>query len=254
MESIHTETRGDITVLRMAHGKASALDLEFCHTLTDTFTELRDSSASAVVLTGTGGIFSAGVDLLRLLSGGAEYAERFVPMISVVVRALFTFPKPLVAAVNGHAVAGGCVMACTADHRIMSRGPARIGVAELLVGVPFPTAPFEAVRFVVPPHQLQPVVYGALTYVPEDALALGLIDQIVDADHLVDEAVIAAERLAALPAEAFALTKRLMRAPTLERMDTARAHDTEVERVWREPATLERVRRYVETTFKRRDG
>lgn len=84
----------------------------------------------------------------------------------------------------------------------MARGPARIGVAELLVGVPFPTAPLEAVRFVVPPHQLQPVVYGALTYAPEDAIAVGLIDEVVEADHLVDEAVVVAERLAALPAQA----------------------------------------------------
>jgi enoyl-CoA hydratase len=253
MDSIVLEMRGDIAVARMAHGKASTLDVEFCDMLVRTFDSLAASPVSAVVLTGTGGIFSAGVDLLRLQKGGAAYAERFVPLISVVVRALFTFPKPLVAAVNGHAVAGGCVMACTADHRMMARGPARIGVAELLVGVPFPTAPLEAVRHVVPPHLLQAVVYGALTYPPEQALVLGLVDELVDADHLVDEAVVVAERLAALPAEAFALTKRLLRAPALARIDAGAEHDREVERVWRDPATLERVRRYVENTFKRRD-
>lgn len=252
MGSIRVERHGDVVVARMMHGKANALDLEFCADIVDTLDELAASSARAVVLTGNGNIFSAGVDLIRLQDGGPDYRDHFVPAISTLVHTLFVFPKPLVAAVNGHAVAGGCVIACTADHRIMARGPARIGVPELLVGLPFPTAALEMVRFVVSPHHLQSVVYGGATYPPEDALAIGLVDELVEPAALVEHASAAATRLGAVPAEVFALTKRELRAPTLANIEAGAARDAEVVPIWKESATLDRVRDYVERTFKRR--
>lgn len=250
--SLPIQMRGAVAVARMAHGKANALDASFCQTLIESLRALAAGPARAVVLTADGGIFSAGVDLIRLLDGGAEYRAGFVPLISTLVHALFSFPKPLVAAVNGHAIAGGCVIACTADHRIMARGPVRIGVPELLVGVPFPTAALEVVRFVVPAHHLQAVVYGGGTYSPDEALALGLVDELVDPHSLVAQAVEAARRLGELPPQAFALTKRQLRAPTLARIAAGPPVDVEVERTWNEAETLQRVRGYVERTLPRR--
>src|SRR6516225_1366555 len=98
-----------ILTLRLAHGKASALDVE----LLDALLGELDGSAEdirAVILTGTGSIFSAGVDLLRLTREGADYVRRFLPLLSRFVRTLFAFPRPVVTAVNGHAIAGGCVL------------------------------------------------------------------------------------------------------------------------------------------------
>jgi enoyl-CoA hydratase len=250
--SFPIEMRGAIAVARMAYRKANALDTSFCHTLLDGLEALAAGPARAVVLTADGSIFSAGVDLIRLLDGGAEYRAAFVPLLSTLVRALFTFPKPLVAAVNGHAIAGGCVIACTADHRIMARGPARIGVPELLVGVPFPTAALEVVRFVVPAHQVQAVVYGGATCAPDDALAVGLVDELADAHSLLDHAIEAARRLGELPARAFVLTKRQLRGPTLARIEAGAARDVEVEKEWSDAETLRRVRGYVERTLRRR--
>src|ERR1043166_5584099 len=103
---------GTVTVLRMAHGKANALDLEFCEALTAQLDECdRSPSTSALVLTGSGRMFSAGVDLLRLVDGGAPYVRVFLPAVNRLFQRLFVFSKPLVTAVNGHAIAGGCVMA-----------------------------------------------------------------------------------------------------------------------------------------------
>ncbi len=251
MESIRIETRDGVAVMQMMHGKASTLDLEFCEQLIDTLETLA-GSAHAVVLTGSGSIFSAGVDLIRLQADGPPYIERFVPMITTLVRALFDFPGPLVAAVNGHAVAGGCVMACAADYRVMARGSARIGVPELRVGVPFPAAALEMVRFVVPAHKVQTVVYGGATYLPEEAFELGLIDELADVDGLLERARTIALQLAELPPAAFALTKRQLRAPALERIAAGAANDREVERMWQQPDTLNRIRSYVERTFKPR--
>lgn len=250
MKSIDIETRGDIAIVRMQHGKASALDMEFCQTIIDTLDSLAAGPARAVVLTGSGNIFSAGVDLLRLQSGGTAYIQRFVALVSRLVHALFEFPRPLIAAINGHAVAGGCVMACAADYRIMERGNGRIGVPELQVGLPFPTAALEMVRFVVPADQLSRIVYEGAVSLPEEALRRGLVDALCDAGELSTRALEVAERFAALPPAAFALTKRQLHAPVLERIAAGAARDVEVAELWQHPDSLERVRRYVERTFK----
>ena len=125
-----------ILTLRLAHGKASALDVE----LLDAFLQELDGVAEdvrAVILTGSGSIFSAGVDLFRLTQEGADYARHFLPLLSRFVRTLFAFPLPVVAAANGHAIAGGGVIVLAADARLMAEGAGRIGVPELLVGCPF---------------------------------------------------------------------------------------------------------------------
>ena len=250
MESIAIELRGHVAIMQMQHGKASVLDAEFCQAIIGMLDTLAAGPAQAVVLTGRGSIFSAGVDLLSLQSGGAAYIERFLPLVSRLVHALFGFPRPLIAAINGHAVAGGCVMACASDYRIMARGNGRIGVAELQVGVPFPAAPLEVVRFVLPPTHLKTVVYEGATYLPDEALRLGLVDEVCDAGELLTRALHKAETLAALPPEAFTITKRQLHAPVLERIAAGAMRDLEVARLWQQPETLERVRQYVERTFK----
>src|SRR5712692_1105698 len=138
---IELTDRGTVTVLKMVHGKANALDLELCEALTSQLDDCRRSSIGALVLTGTGRMFSAGVDLPRIVDGGPAYVRAFLPSINRMFQTLFSFPKPVVAAINGHAIAGGCVMACAADVRLMAREPGRIGIPELLVGVPFPVVP-----------------------------------------------------------------------------------------------------------------
>src|SRR5262245_6657115 len=121
-----------VAVLRLAHGRANAMDAELCDALTEAMAQA--ASARAVVLTGTGGIFSAGVDLKRLLGGGRAYLDAFLPSWSRMFERVFFHPAPVVAAVNGHAIAGGCVLAAAADRRVMASDAGRIGVTELLVG------------------------------------------------------------------------------------------------------------------------
>jgi enoyl-CoA hydratase/carnithine racemase len=113
--------------------------------------------------------------------------------VSRALGALFSLPKPVVAAVNGHAIAGGCVMACAADYRMMAREPGRIGIPELLVGVPFPVVPLEIMRFAAPPQHLQSLIYRGTTLTADEALQHGLVDAVVDPEGLVDGAVAVAE-------------------------------------------------------------
>jgi enoyl-CoA hydratase/carnithine racemase len=146
------ESDGVVT-LQLAHGKASAIDLDLTEALSSVLERLARAGTRGLILTGTGGIFSAGVDLFKLVDGGRAYIDRFLPALDRMFEALFMFHAPVVAAVNGHAIAGGCILACTCDRRLMTTGAARIGVPELKVGVPFPPLVVEIMRAsVAPPH------------------------------------------------------------------------------------------------------
>lgn len=241
-----------ILMLRLAHGKASAMDLELCEALRIELESVAESrEADAIVLTGTGPIFSAGVDLPRMLAAGEDYVPRFIVALDSVLRAMFLFPRPLVAAVNGHAIAGGAIMAWAADYRLMSGG--RIGVPEALVGVPFPPLALEIVRYGVPQQHLQAVVHLAQTYEANVALEMGLIDEVPDRERLMPRAVEVARQLAGIPHATFALTKRQLREQYLHNAAhmAASAADA-IDAAWSAPETHERIRAYLARTIRRK--
>ena len=243
---IETATYDDVLVLRLAHGKASAFDIELLEALQRRFEDTK--GARAVVLTGTGSIFSAGVDLFRLTKEGRPYVERFVPALSAMLESLFTLPVPVVAAVNGPAIAGGVILNAAADYRIMAAGNGRIGVPELLVGVPFPALALEIVRFATPSHHIEEFVYTGKTVLPDEALAKGIVDEVVDATSLQDRALALARQFAAVPAKAFAITKRQLRAPFVARARELAQEDRQSLDIWADPATHEHIRGYLERT------
>jgi enoyl-CoA hydratase len=195
-----TEERDDVAVLRIEHGRVGALDVE----LLDALTEAVTASDRALVITGTGSSFSAGVDLRRILEGRRPYTEALLTALSRTYRAVFDHPRPTVAAVNGHAIAGGCVLALACDLRLMSGG--RIGLTELAVGVPFPTTALEVVQHALGPRTGR-VLLGGQVEDREHALALGMVDEITEPGELVPRAVALAAELAARSPESYRLAK-----------------------------------------------
>ncbi len=248
---IDIESRDNVAVITFDHGKANALDLEFCQAVTAALPRLRNE-ATGIVVTGRGPIFSAGVDLLRVLDEGPTYVTEFLSALSGLCQALFGFPNPVVAAINGHAIAGGCVIACMADRRLMAHGGGRIGVPELLVGVPFPAAPLAVLQFAIPRQYLAEIIYGCDTYEPRAALERGLIDAIVDGDELLRDAIATVQKFSGSSPDAFRLTKAQLRRPVLERIQSASdTLDREVQEFWTRPETKTVIRSYVERTFKK---
>jgi enoyl-CoA hydratase len=249
---IELSRNGDIAVLRMAHGKANALDVEFCEGLARAFDEQRNSSARAVVVTGSGSIFSAGVDLVRISAEGETYVRRFLPALHRLFEAAFYLPKPVVAAINGHAMAGGCVLACCADARIMARGNGRMGITEILVGVPFPALAFEVMRYAANPQYLPDMTLSGATYLSDEARTRGLVDQVVESAELMDRATAVARTFAAVPAATFAATKEQMRQRVTDHMAQHGArNDARVAQIWTSPETLQSIRDFVAKTIKK---
>ena len=245
---IQREDRDGIAVLRIEHGKASALDMELCNAIVEAFADA--DPARAVILTGTGKIFSAGVDLFRVLKEGRRYVDAFVPAMCRAFERVFVHPAPVVAAANGHAIAGGCLLVEAADQRLMAQGTARVGIPELQVGVPFPPVALEIMRFATPPQHFQTIVYRAETHEPSSALALGLLDEVVEPDGLLDRALARAERLASVDRETFAITKREVRRPVIARVRALESTVArEVHAQWTDPRALDRIRDYLDRTI-----
>ncbi len=233
-----SEDNGIVT-LRLAHGKASAMDVELLEALIQELDAAKD--AKAIILTGTGSIFSAGVDLFRLTNEGVPYVKRFFPLLSELLTKLYELPIPVVAAANGHAIAGGCILVLASDYRLMAEGNGRIGVAELLVGVPFPEIALRVVQFAVP--NAPRYVLTGRTLLPQEALAANMIDEVADPDQLLQRANERARQLAAIPRESFRLTKRQLRG--------LGADDKAALAVWNDAATHDGIRAYLAKTVKK---
>jgi len=235
--------------MRLNAPPVNALDREVLLAITATLHEVEASDARAVVLTGTGTVFSAGADLFRVLNEGDDYLQTSLAALTEAFGTLFRFPRPVVAAVNGHAIAGGAVLVCASDHRISAAGIHKIGFAELRVGVPFPAWALEIARFGTRPANFQEVIYFGRSYDPEGAHARGLIDEIVEPDQLMGRAMSTAERLAAIPPVTFRLMKEALRRPVIERVEASAAADRAAREAWGSDEVRQAVRRFLKETF-----
>ncbi|MBK6460950.1 MAG: enoyl-CoA hydratase/isomerase family protein [Myxococcales bacterium] len=177
--------------------------------------QLDAAGGQPLLLSGEGPAFSAGLNLKEVAALDRAGAERFLDVLCRFIDTLYRYPAPTVALVNGHAIAGGCVVAMACDFRIAApaSGPnaARMGLNEVALGLRFPPAILDLVRRRVPPQHLETVVLGAGLFPPTEALSLGLLDAV--RDDAQEHARAALATLAAHPASAYAAAKRALRPP-----------------------------------------
>ena len=250
---IEFQDRGVVTILRMARGKVNALNLELVTALIAGLERIERSATRAGILTGQGSVFGAGVDLPALVEGGPAYVRQFLPLLQRGFERLATFPKPLVAAVNGHAIAGGAILMLACDQRLLARGTARVGLTEVRVGVVFPAWALELARFATPPQHFPTLICTGRTWLPDEAIARGLVDELVEPERLLDRAREVAEEMAAIPPATFTATKLAMRRPMIEAAKSQAAlTDAGLLEHWCAPETLRQVASFAENTIKRR--
>lgn len=237
---LEVEQRSSVTVVRLRHGKVNALDLELLRALSAAMRDL--DPGAVVVITGTGTAFSAGVDLHRIVTGGQPYIEEFLPALSDAFLAIFDHPGPVLAAIDGHAIAGGCVIAAACDVRLMSQG--KIGLAELSVGVPFPTVAMEILRHAIGPA-VGHLVLTAELLDPVQARSIGLVHEVTGPDVLLEEAIGRAQRTARVPAEVFAFSKRQLQQPARDRIAARGGDDEAVAAMWSSDRTRDAIAGYL---------
>lgn len=205
---IRTDLTDRVAILHLDHPPVNALDAAHCTELAAAFVDAqRRSDVKGVVLTGAGRCFCAGVNLDALSEATVRDFERLPGVLSELTVTLMRFEKPYVAAINGAAIAGGCVIAAAADLRLMARG--RIGVSELRAGAPLPRPAYEVLRSSVGTAVARRMIYSGRAFTPLEAVEIGLVDEVVEVAELLDAAIRRVEELAsAIPPRAFAYTKR----------------------------------------------
>jgi enoyl-CoA hydratase/carnithine racemase len=209
------EERGSLAIVTLDRPPANALDPELLEESGSFVEDLRAREPGAVVITGRPGFFSAGVDLKKVPSLDAEGQRAMVDGINRLFAGWYSFPRPVVCAVNGHAVAGGMILALCGDYRVGST-EGKLGLTELRVGFPYPTAAIAVVRAELTPAAARVLVLRAELIGPTTALDMGALDELAEPNRVLPRALEVAEEMAALPRDAYPLVKRQLRGETID--------------------------------------
>jgi len=236
---------GDVSVLEMRHGKANALDVELLDSVGAHLAQL-GHEGRGVVLTGYDDFFSAGVDLRRVAANERAYTVSLIEALDRCLLELIRFPRPLVAAMNGHAIAGGFVLACACDYRLLGSQKAKLGLTELAVGVPFPPLALEIVRLAVGSVTARRLVLGAKLIESVQAVELEIVDEVVAREDLIERAVEVTSGWARLPEATLALTKSQFRSELEMRLASQPADmKAQVQECWSSGPTRTAIEQFV---------
>jgi len=221
MKYVGLKVNAGVATITLKRPKVNAINEDMVAELHKAFREAEsDDSVRAVVLTGgAGSFFSFGFDIPGFMDYPKDAFRLFVTAFSELVKYVFSFPKPVIGALNGHAIAGGCVLALACDRRIMVSGKPKIAMNELTLGVTIFTSIAEMLRFAIGARNAQQVLYSGKMFSVEDALAIGLVDEAPTAEEFEAAVANAATGLAAISGDAFRTAKNLLKKRVLNRID-----------------------------------
>jgi enoyl-CoA hydratase len=226
---------GGVRVLTLDRPPANAEDGTLLTDLSAALDRAADPSVRAVVLTGNGKFFCGGMDLTAAVGADGKVSA-MGPVFRDVHLKLLTLPKPVIAMLNGHAIAGGVILVLACDYRLGVEGEYKIGLNEVVIGASFPKVAFEIVRLRLSHQRASEMMLGGALYPASQALRLGIVDELFPADKFEDTVMRRAERMAAFAPDAYAHTKLALVRETVER--TLAETDEEAARtaaVWLSP-------------------
>jgi Delta3-Delta2-enoyl-CoA isomerase len=205
-----------IAEVLLRRGKVNALNEQMVEEITAKFQTLAaEEDIKAVILTAEGPFFSFGFDIPEFLGYSKESFSGFLKKFTALYTYLFTYPKPVVAGLNGHAIAGGCMLALACDHRIMVSGKAKISLNEITFGSSVFAGSAAMLKFLIGGKRAQEVLFRGSMFSADEAMNVGLVDQVTHGKVMQDARKVAAE-LAAQNGAAFHSIKTLLRGPAVE--------------------------------------
>jgi enoyl-CoA hydratase/carnithine racemase len=222
--SLHIERNGPLALLRLDKARANAIDEALLEALLAACAEVAgdDSVRGVLLCSAHPRVFCPGLDLTALEDYGPPELERFMLRFSDAVTTLYGLWKPVVAAIAGHAVAGGCIVALTADLRLLARGGTQLGLNEVRIGVPLPWSVTVLLRASLPPASFAAVALEGSNFSDDEAVRVGLAHESLAADGFEAACLERLSRLADKDATAVGTTKRYLREGFLSEM---KAHE-----------------------------
>jgi enoyl-CoA hydratase len=212
-ELVSYQLQDSVAVVTLDDGKVNALSRQLLTDI-DGALDRAVTDGAIVVLTGRPGVFSAGFDLRVLRAGGEEALAMVRAGFELAARVL-SFPRPVVIACNGHAIAMGAFLLLSGDYRVGAAGPGKITANEVAIGLTMPRPAIEICRQRLTPAHFNRAVVNAEVYAPDAAVEAGFLDRVVEQAQLADAARDAARQLRALDVAAHAATKLRARDKTL---------------------------------------
>jgi Delta3-Delta2-enoyl-CoA isomerase len=243
MSFVECERSGRVATLRLRRGKVNALNDALVEELHEALGALRaEERVGAILLTGAGHFFSFGFDIPEFLSFSREEFTAYLVRFTELYTDLFLCPKPVVAALNGHAIAGGCMLALACDVRVMVEGKAKIALNEIGFGSTVFAGSTEMLRFWVGSAAATKVLTSGRLYTAAEAKRIGLVQETSGESDLMALAARAAADLATKSPPAFAGIKRLLRSGVAQAMrDRERESLREFVDIWYSDATRARL-------------
>jgi enoyl-CoA hydratase/carnithine racemase len=220
---ISLEAHDAVAVLRIDRPPANAISLEMGREMEAAFATDAVAQARALVITGTGHFFSGGLDLKQIPNYSQAEQRELLGVLNRLLGKLYAHPAPVVAAINGHAVAGGFILALAADYRVGPTGAAQFGLTEARVGIPFPAVPMIILHAELAP---QDVRYGALyarSFGSGEAQRRGALDELRPPEAVLTRGLEVARDLAGMPADCYRRVKHQLRRAAIEEIDAVLA-------------------------------
>ncbi len=255
MSVLRLESRGRIRIVRLDKARGNAIDETMAEDLVRVTDELAgDDDVHGVLLASAHAtLFCPGLDLISLVEYDRAGMERFIGKFAEAVWSLYGLRKPVVAALAGHAVAGGCVLALSADQRILRSGGVQMGMAEVGLGVPLPWSVAVLLRATLSPASLTRVALLGRNFSDHEAIAVGLADELCETEGFEETCLERLSRFAEKDSEALGRTKSYLRASALAEMKAhEKEHVQEFLDGWFSEPTRERLRRTVATLTSKR--
>ena len=249
---IVTSDNAGVRELRLNRPPVNALTSELMRTLRESIQRAEQDAVRALILSGSPGRFSAGLDVPLLLGLQADEIAQMWRELYALLQAIASSPVPIVAAITGHAPAGGTVLALFCDYRIMAQGDFKLGLNEVVVGIPLPPVILGGLRRLVGARQAERLGVSGALLSPEQALAVGLVDEVAPAEQVVERARDWCMQMLALPHEAMTVTRRLARVDMVDLFGSE--IDSELGSViesWWSPSTQSTLRALVDRLKKK---
>jgi len=197
---IKLSQKGQIQIIELNRPKVNAINKELIQELLAQLDQTeKDDSIRGIILTGSDGVFSAGLDIISLYDKDREYMQSFWVLFSGLLLRLYSYPKIIFSAISGHSPAGGTVLSIMTDYRIMSRGNFLIGLNEVAVGLSMPIGIGKVFQSLLGERIAEKMTLMGELVNPEKAELIGLVDEIIDSQELLEHTVLTMEKWFKLP-------------------------------------------------------